>query len=245
MDPFFASLGFGFVTAVADLLGGLILAVKTQWDQLLLKYFIAFGAGFMLSAAILKMVPESFQLTASAPIFVLVGYLLIHFAEHILASHFHFGEETHRDVMLDSFIGVAALAGLLIHGFFDGVSIASGFLVAPSLGLLIFGAILLHKAPEGFTVASIMLASGRTKKQALVAAGAVGVATVIGVLAMSVGSAFASYGLAISAGVTIYVAASDLIPEVNAEKGAKMALMVFGGVALFYVSEKLLGVLGL
>ena len=50
-----------------------------------------------------------------------------------------------------------------------------------------------------------------------------------------------AYGLPISGGVTIYVAASDLMPEVNREPGVKMALVVFLGVALFFVLERLLG----
>jgi zinc and cadmium transporter len=245
MTPLIASLVFGVISALADALGGLILALRTQWDRLILRYFIAFGAGFMLSAAILKMIPASYGLTTLAPLFVLAGYLLIHFVEHTLTTHFHFGEETHTEVMLNTLVGFTAFVGLIVHGFFDGVSIASGFLVAPALGFLVFGAIVLHKMPEGFTMASIMLASGRTKRDAFLAAAAIGVATIAGVLAMSLAAGLASYGLALSAGVTIYVAASDLIPEVNSEKGFMMPFLVFGGVALFYVSETILGVFGI
>ena len=57
-------------------------------------------------------------------------------------------------------VGFSALVGLSIHTFFDGVSIASGFLVSVPLGFLIFCAVVLHKMPEGVTVASIALASG-------------------------------------------------------------------------------------
>jgi len=53
--------------------------------------------------------------------------------------------------------------GLLIHTFFDGIAIASGFLVSPALGWIIFIAVFLHKIPEGFTVSSVMLASGRSR----------------------------------------------------------------------------------
>ncbi len=71
--------------------------------------------------------------------------------------HFHFGEETHR---LTPAAGVSALLGLTLHTFFDGVAIASGFLVSGQLGILLFLAVLLHKLPEGVTIASVMLAGG-------------------------------------------------------------------------------------
>ena len=59
------------------------------------------------------------------------------------------------------------MAGLSVHALFDGVAIGSGFVVSNWLGWLIFLAILLHKAPEGFTMASVMLASGRSRTMAL------------------------------------------------------------------------------
>ena len=55
------------------------------------------------------------------------------------------------------------LLGLIIHTFFDGIAIASGFLVSNALGWIIFFAVFLHKIPEGFTVSSVMLASGRSR----------------------------------------------------------------------------------
>ena len=88
------------------------------------------------------------------------GYLSIQFFEHTLAPHFHFGAETHPESFMKPSAAYTAVGGLWIHTFFDGVSIASAFLVNFKVGLLVFIAILLHKMPEGFTVASIMLAIG-------------------------------------------------------------------------------------
>jgi ZIP family zinc transporter/zinc and cadmium transporter len=65
-----------------------------------------------------------------------------------------------------------------------------------------------------------------------------GLSTVTGVLAvLVVGSP--SYALAISAGTTLYVAASDLMPEVNRDPGVKLAILVFAGVAMFLVAGQL------
>src|SRR5437762_10593888 len=71
----------------------------------------------------------------------------------------------------------SVLVGLTIHTFFDGVAIAAGFLVSTWLGAVMFFAVFLHKLPEGFTVASVVLASGQGKRNAILAAGLLGVAT--------------------------------------------------------------------
>jgi len=244
MDSFYISLAFGGVAAGANVVGGLLLTIKRRWDQVVLKYFIALGAGFMLGAAFLGMIPESVRLTHRAPPLILIGYLMIHFFEHTLASHFHFGEETHVELVLAPSASLFALTGLLIHTFFDGVSIASGFHVGTGLGVLIFVAVALHKIPEGFTIGSIMLASGRSRRMAVASSMALGLSTIFGVLCASYLVGLLGYRLALSAGVMIYVAASDLIPEVNRERGILMAVMVFVGVLLFYLTERLLLGLG-
>src|SRR4029450_2286501 len=123
--------------------------------------------------------------------------------------------EVHGDLMMNPAVGVSALIGLSIHTFFDGVSIASGFLVSVPLGLLIFCAVVLHKIPEGVTVASIALASGHGKRGAMAASFILAGATLAGVLGMHRFAGAVSYALPFSTGVTLYVAATDLMPEVN------------------------------
>jgi ZIP family zinc transporter/zinc and cadmium transporter len=142
--------------------------------------------------------------------------------------------------MVDPWVGIAALLGLVLHTFFDGVAIASGFRVGSWLGLLVFLAILLHKIPEGVTVASIMLASGNSRGRALMAVAALGVSTVAGVLLTELVEPLARHGLAVSAGVTIYVAASNLIPEVQKGRKAAAAVAVLAGAALFVATFALL-----
>jgi ZIP family zinc transporter/zinc and cadmium transporter len=84
-----------------------------------------------------------------------------------------------------------------------------------------------------------MMASGRGRATALAAALFLGVATVGGVFTMALFRTQVGYGLPLSAGVTIYVAASDLIPEVNKEPGIRMPLLVFVGVGLLFVLDAL------
>ena len=232
------ALGLGLTAAAANILGGLFI-LHREWSRQYLRYFLALGAGFMLAAAVLEILPTSVELSGhSAYVLTLIGYFLVHFFEHTLAPHFHFGEETHTEHFVPEHAGISALLGLSIHTFFDGVAIASGFLVSPWLGGVIFLAIALHKIPEGFTVASLMLATGSSRHVAFLASLWLGAATVAGVLLMGVLHTEVAYALPISAGVTLYVAATDLVPEVNREPDARMAMLVFSGVALMLILEK-------
>ena len=233
-----AYLAFAAVAAAADVAGAAIVTTAHKPSQARLRYFVAAGAGFMLAAAFVRMLPESVHVP-HAFVFVVIGYFGIHLFEHTVAPHFHFGEEVHQEALLRPSAGWLALAGLGVHTLFDGVAIAAGFMVSPSLGGVIFLAVLLHKLPEGFTIASIMLAGGHSRMAALGAGVVLGALTLIGaVLTGLFAQAHIAYALALSAGVTIYVAASDLIPAVNTrEGGVKTSIMVFAGVALLYLTE--------
>jgi ZIP family zinc transporter/zinc and cadmium transporter len=239
MNPILVSLLLGLSAAVANVFGGAII-VQKDWHRDYLRYFVALGAGFMLATSLVEMVPESLQLRGrEAGFLILIGYLIIHLFEHTVSPHFHFGEETHRDEFVQAHKGYSVLIGLVIHTFFDGIAIASGFIVSSWLGWIIFLAVFLHKIPEGFTIASVMLASGQSRSIAWAASAILGAATMAGVLTMAIFRHQVSYGLPLAAGVTIYVAASDLIPEVNKEPGVGMALIVFVGVAFLFLMDRL------
>jgi ZIP family zinc transporter/zinc and cadmium transporter len=235
-----SALLYALIAAGANLAGGLVITTASAGGRVTQRLLIAFGAGFMLAVALLAMLPHAIEKDAGAAVTVLLGYLLVHLTQHVLTPHFHFGEETHHDAMIGRWVGVIALAGLLLHTFFDGVAIASGFGVSGSVGALVFLAILLHKFPEGVTVASIMLASGNTRARALGGVLLLGVTTVLGVLLTSYLQPLQRHGLALSAGVTLYVAASNLIPETQREGSWPVALSVFLGVASFYGARMLL-----
>jgi len=231
------SLAFAAVAAAGDLAGAVVVTTMHRRGGARLRYFVAAGAGFMLAAAFVRMLPESAHVD-HAFLFVLVGYFGVHLFEHTVAPHFHFGEETHHAELLRPSAGYLAVLGLGVHTLFDGVAIAAGFMIGTTLGVLLFLAVLVHKLPEGFTVASIMLASGHSRGRALGAAGLLSALTVVGALATAfVARHHVGYALALSAGVTIYVAASDLIPEVNREGGPALGWTVFGGLLLFAVAD--------
>ncbi len=238
MNPILLSVRLGLTAAAANVFGGAII-VQKHWEREYLKYFVALGAGFMLATALVEVYPASLALRGkSAAFLVLLGYLIVHFFEHTVTPHFHFGEETHADEFVHRHTGYSVLLGLIIHTFFDGIAIASGFIVSDWLGWIVFLAVFLHKIPEGFTVASVMLAGGQSRSVAWGASVLLGAATVAGVLTMALFRHQVAFGLPLSAGVTIYVAASDLMPEVNREPGVKMALVVFLGVGLLFLLDQ-------
>jgi ZIP family zinc transporter/zinc and cadmium transporter len=246
VSPRELSLVLGAVAGLADVVGGALVAGRRRpWDRTVLQYFLALGAGFMLAVAFLRMVPESLEKGSHVYLYVLIGYFVVHLTEHTLPPHFHFGEEVHHDALVHPAVGYMGLAGLCIHTFFDGVAIASGFYVSRPLGFILFGAVLLHKLPEGFAVSSLILASGGSRRAALLASVVLGLSTVAGTLFLTAFTGLVGPALALSAGVTIYVAASDLIPEVNKERSWGVALAVFGGVLLYYVAESVLEAAGL
>src|ERR1700689_4169513 len=117
MSPILTSLLLGLTAAGANIFGGAII-VQRNWERSYLRYFVALGAGFMLATALVEMVPESIQLRGPhAGFLILGGYLLVHFFEHTVTPHFHFGEETHAAEISHAHASWTVLMGLAIHTF--------------------------------------------------------------------------------------------------------------------------------
>lgn len=230
-----AALVYATVAAAGNVIGALAVTRRATTSLRLIEHFVAFGAGFMLAVCLTEIVPAALMRSGRvAPMLFLVGYLAVHLTQHTVTPHFHFGEETHA---VNAVAGTSALVGLLLHTFFDGVAIASAFLVRPSLGWMVFVAILLHKFPEGVTISSLMIAGGRSRGAAVRAATLLGLATVAGVLLTDHLGFLVTHGLALSGGVTLYVAASNLVPEFQGKPGWKLPAAFFAGAVVFYATR--------
>lgn len=246
---------FGFLAGVANVLGGLILfpdKVRKDYKGVL-RYLLALGAGFMLAVTFFEVIPKTIQLWQNSTpageengfylpmLLILGGYLLTQFFEHTIAPHFHLGEEVHSDHVISTRSAYTGIGGFLIHTFFDGVMIASASAIDLKIGFLVFLAVFLHKFPEGFTIGSMVVAAGKGRKEVITATALVGATTLVGVVVFHlIGSNIGfsvAYALPVAAGVTLYVAASDLIPEINHHGGKSplVSLSVFAGVALFFL----------
>jgi ZIP family zinc transporter/zinc and cadmium transporter len=236
-----SGLLYSALAALGDLIGGLLVLTRPRAPRPVLAAMVGFGGGFMLAVALVEMLPEVFQQKIAGGLgAVLAGYLIVHLTQHTLTPHFHFGEETHQEAMVSRGIGRWALVGLLPHSFFDGVAISSGFLRSEELGLLVFGAIILHKVPTGVSLASVMIASGNTQRETVLAVIGIAAATLIGAALTPVFAPLLGYGLALATGVTIYVAASNLIPESQHVRNWSVQGGVFAGVIAFFAFRALL-----
>jgi zinc and cadmium transporter len=230
---------FAIGAAAGNLAGALVAVRAARRGLAAVQVLLAFGAGFMLALVLVGVLPLLFRPEGDPVLtgaLLLSGYLLVHVTQHVLTPHFHFGEERHP---VPRSAGYAALGGLVLHAFFDGVAVASGFLVSWRLGLLFFFAILLHKLPEGVSVASVVLASGLGNTRALQAGMVLGGTTLLGAFLTGAIHSLAGYGLALAAGVTLYVAASNLVPEVQAARGVRTTVAFLGGVAALLLLREL------
>lgn len=248
-------LFLGLLAAFANVAGGLLIlpargAVRRH--ELLLKSLVATGAGFLLAVIFIEIVPRTADLWLAgatsaeksdnliAPMLLLLGgYLLINFFEQSLIPHLHL--ESHSKAVIAPGSAYAAIGGLLFHSFFDGLALASAISVDFSAGVLVFLAIFLHKLPEGFTAVTLIMAAGETEKKAIAATAIIGFVTLLGVLVFTLIktqiTVSVAYVLPFSAGVTLYVAASELIPELyhHGERNRLLSIFVFAGVALFFL----------
>lgn len=230
---------YALAAAAANMVGALAVTSRARWSVRALDGMLAFAAGFMIAVGLIDLLPGAIARGGpSAAVVALGGYMAVHVTQHVIGTHFHFGEETHH---VSEAVSVAALAGLLLHTFVDGVAVASGLDAGGAVASLVFVAVILHKVPEGFAISSLFLAAGQGRRRALLAAGALGVATIAGVLLTDRVEALRDHGLALAAGVTLYVGMSNLVPEFRARGGWHLPLAFVGGTATYFLARSLAG----
>jgi zinc and cadmium transporter len=230
-----SALLYGLAAAAANVLGAVAVTVRATWSLRALDALLSFAAGFLISVSLLDLLPDSIAYAGSvAPLIALGAFVLVHLTQHTLGRHFHFGEETHD---VSELVSSSALIGLLMHTFVDGVAVASGLRVGMGLGSLVFLAVLLHKFPEGLAISSLFLAAGARRSRAILAAAALGASTLLGVVLTDQLTVLRHYGLAVSAGVTLYVAASNLVPELQDRPGARIPISFVAGCGLYLAAR--------
>jgi ZIP family zinc transporter/zinc and cadmium transporter len=138
--------------------------------------------------------------------------------------------------MLRPAAGWLAVIGLGVHTLFDGVAIAAGYMVSPTLGGLLFLAVLVHKVPEGFTIASLLLAGGHSRATAIAAGGALGLLT-LGGAGRDVGGQLDRQHLDRDDAVQLIV---ERLQHLNREGGPALAWTVFAGLLFFIGADWLL-----
>lgn len=201
---------------------------------------MAISAGMLLSIALLDLIPEILDHHHDYSIFVLAGIMVIFFFQQFVSRHFHFGEETHHHSNSRSAI-TGALIGLMIHTFFDGFSIVASFEIDVSLGVTVLTAVLLHKIPDGLTISSIVFSFLENKKMAFLAAVLLGISTLAGAILANFLSPqtgefnIATIAIAFTAGIFIYVACADLLPEVNKSDNRLVSSFFLIGIIVYFL----------
>ena len=233
-------LRLSILAALGSLLGGWVVVRFLRGRASVMRLVSGVAAGYLLAVALMGILPECLSPENGGhanAIWILFGFLLVHLMEHGITPHFHYGEETHAGSRLS---GVMALVGLSLHSLMDGVALAAALAAHGNLGMLLFAAILVHRIPEGGTIASIFLARGFGAAGAIMAAGVLALATLIGAWGQELLRIPAGPTLAAAAGLAIYVASSDLLPEVQKEPGWKSTFAIASGLGLYLVSAHFL-----
>ncbi len=199
---------------LTTIVSGLIPLFK-PWEKKHLRLFISFGAGSLIGAAFIHMIPETIEAIGSAiGMAVLAGFLILYIIEKFTMLHACEGE----DCSFHS-IGIVSFIGLSAHNIIDGFVLAASTML-PNLGPIVFAAIVVHKIPASFSLSSILIMGDYTKKQIWLYLIIFSLMLPIGAgAAMLLMNLFGNYELgiaiAVSAGTFIYIATSDLLPEVH------------------------------
>jgi zinc and cadmium transporter len=223
---------------VSALVAG-VLPLLVTWSRARLRWALSLAAGAMLGAAFIHMLPEAFRAAGFwASGVVLLGFLVLYVLERFLAVHAcEVGEcEVHV-------IGVKAFFGLSIHALTEGLALAASMADA-RLGLLVFLAVLLHKAPSSFSLSVILLHEGyRRGRILLMNAGFVLCLPLGGLLYLLVGDALASEAvrgaaLAFSSGTFLHIAFTDILPEVHKEATGRLGqiFMLLAGAGVMFLT---------
>lgn len=232
-------LTLSFIIVAVGFAGALI-PLFFDWTHRSAHRWISFGAGSILGAAFIHMIPEAYELAGRGGFGMLIlGFLALYLLEQLALKHPHEEEsgEFHE-------IGFLAFLGLTVHDLIDGIALGSGHHV-PSAEPAIFAALALHKIPTAFAVSLLMLHGGYSKRKVLGLMAILLLAIPAGVLiaeatiGRAAGGAERIVGMLInfSAGTFIYIAAYELLPEMQrkAEKGSGIVPFFIAGLAAMFI----------
>ena len=231
-------IAFTLIGSLGSLVGSLFLLLKQNVTQAFSNKLISFAAGALIAAAFLDLLPEASELAEDADIFLpaFLGFLSFFFAEkYIRLFHYHHGHGEKPSTFL-------VLIGDGVHNFVDGITIAVAFLASTELGITTTIAVAAHEIPQEIADMGVLLANGLSKTKALFFNVLSAATALLGaIIAFTIAGQIEKYlylFLAIAAGHFIYIAASDLIPELhekeNGTKNIDTLLMFILGIFVIF-----------
>lgn len=193
-----------------------VLFLKKASREHLLYYFVSFAAGVMLTTAFTDLLPDAQMAAKGLNIFLptLAGIIIFFFIERfVLWFHHHDGSHNLKPSV------ILVILGDGFHNFFDGIAIAATFMTNPALGITTALAIAAHEIPQEIADFSILVYGGMTKTKALffnfLSALTAVLGGILGFYFLNIFAKVNPVAIAFTAGVFIYIACSDLIPEVH------------------------------
>ena len=218
-----------FIVSLISLVGIFALAIKDKLLHKILFGLIGFSAGALIGGAFLHILPEALERTKSISVFyyLILGIVLFFMMErYFYWRHCH--EEGVCEVHAFTYLN---LIGDGFHNFIDGMVIAASFIVSVKLGIATTLAVILHEIPQELGDFAVLVHGGFTKKKALLCNFISALMAMIGAIAgyfiADITAGFANFILPLTAGGFIYIATSDLIPEIHKEKDLKRSTSAF------------------
>jgi zinc transporter ZupT len=261
------ALTLGLLTTLANAAGS-YLAIAPRVPRLsMMNALIGVSGGFILSVALLEMVPEALEGGEFIAVTIVGGYLLMYLIEQYFAAHAHepleralvpagaghdedgehalHTEFLHGPRRITRQAAIAAFAGFLAHDFLDGLAIGAGLLAESSVGLLVFLGVLLHEVPAGLSVATLMRAAGSSRLASFLSGVGIGLVTLPGILLPflvgEISGEFTHVFLGLAAGTFLYISTTVLIPAAGVTRSRSIVFSVVGGAAAFWVTSLLVG----
>ncbi|MDD3399724.1 MAG: ZIP family metal transporter [Candidatus Pacebacteria bacterium] len=249
MSPLFYILISTFCISLIALIGAFALFLKEKLLDRLLLVLVSFSAGALIGGAFLHLLPEAVEMVGEEKsvtvfLYAILGFVVFYILENFIKWHHHH-QKAHPEIMPFSYLVLVSDA---VHNFIDGIIIAASFVVAWPVGVVTALAVALHEIPQEIGDFGILVYGGFKKTKALllnfVSASTVILGGVAGFfLAESIGQSIV-FLLPFAAGNFIYIASSDLIPEIKKKAAVPESLLYFLifalGISLMFVI-KLIG----
>lgn len=217
-----------FLVSLISLIGIFTLAINDKLLQKIIFSLIGFSAGALIGGAFLHLLPEALKGTKSTTVFyyLILGIVLFFLLERYV--HWRHCHEKGCDIHAFTYLN---LVGDGLHNFIDGMVIAAGFIVSFKLGVVTTLAIILHEIPQELGDFGVLIFGGFTKQKALVYNFLTALTAMLGALAgyfiIDFSRGFSNFIMPLTAGGFIYIATSDLIPQIHKETDLRRSSLAF------------------
>jgi len=233
---FLIIIGASLIGSVFALVGGALLLWKEELAKKISLTLVSFAAGSLLGAAFLELLPEAFEFIdyEHAALWIIVGILTIFLFEKLLSWHHHHTHET-PEIHSFSLSAKSVLLGDGIHNFIDGIVIALSFSAGVEIGIAATIAVFFHEVPQEIGDFGVLIHAGYTRSKVFLynfyTAILTPIGATVGYLLLPILQNYLGILLAFAAGTFIYIATSDLLPELK-HKTSKADFVHLGSIAL-------------